>query len=153
MHKSISLNWNECLFFHSYSLSLFYPNNHNPSSHSKSHTDSSPVRQWETSKSYPTTDIQPTIHYHTIHLPTNQVRVEVTIFQQLLMYSLSRNHTIVNHEDDIHNSAQTMCHHSRMSLSTPSTPSRTYPNSRCPTHSSPRPEGGSRDCDNANRCF
>ena len=64
MHKSISLNWNECLFFHSYSLSLFYPNNHNPSSHSKSHTDSSPVRQWETSKSYPTIDTQ-TNPYHT----------------------------------------------------------------------------------------
>ena len=33
------------------------------------------------------------------------------------MYSLSRYHTIVNHEDDIYNRAQTMCHHSRMSLS------------------------------------
>ena len=33
------------------------------------------------------------------------------------MCSLSRYHTIVNHEDDIHNPAQTMCHHSRMSLS------------------------------------
>ena len=33
------------------------------------------------------------------------------------MCSLSRYHTIVNHEDDIHNPAQTMCHHSRMILS------------------------------------
>ena len=39
------------------------------------------------------------------------------------------------------------------SLSTPSTPSRTYPDSRCSTHSSPRPEGGSMDYKNANRCF
>ena len=48
---------------------------------------------------------------------TNQVRVIVATLQQLLVYSLSRYHTIVNHEDDIHNSAQTMCHHSRMILS------------------------------------
>ena len=39
------------------------------------------------------------------------------------------------------------------SLSTPSTPSRTSPDAHCPTHSSLRPEEGSRDCDNAKRCF
>ena len=33
------------------------------------------------------------------------------------MYSLIRYHTIVNHEDDIYNPAQTMCHHARMILS------------------------------------
>ena len=33
------------------------------------------------------------------------------------MYSLIRYHTIVNHEDDISNRAQTMCHHSRVILS------------------------------------
>ena len=75
---------------------------------------------------------------------TNQIRVIVATLQQLLVYSLSRYYTIVNLEDDIHNPAQTMCHHSRMSLFTPSTPSRTYPDSRCSTHSSPRPEGESR---------
>ena len=48
---------------------------------------------------------------------TNQVRVIVATLQQLFMCSLSRYHTIVNHEDDIYNRAQTMCHHSRMSLS------------------------------------
>ena len=63
--NSISQNWNECLFFHSYSLSLFYPNNHNPSSHSKSHTDSSHAWQWETSKSDPTIDTQTNKSYHT----------------------------------------------------------------------------------------
>ena len=91
----------------------------------------------------------------TLNPSTNQVRVIVATLQQLFMYSLSRYHTIVNHEDDIpfHNRAQTMCHHLRMSLSTPSTPSRTYPNSRCPTHSSPRPEVESMDYKNANRCF
>ena len=47
----------------------------------------------------------------------NQIRVKVATLQQLLMCSLSRYHTIVNHEDDIYNRAQTMCHHSRMSLS------------------------------------
>ena len=48
---------------------------------------------------------------------TNQIRVIVATHQQLLMYSLNRYHTIVNHEDDIYNRAQTMCHHSQMSLS------------------------------------
>ena len=48
---------------------------------------------------------------------TNQIRVIVATLQQLLVYSLSRYHTIVNLEDDIYNRAQTMCHHSRMSLS------------------------------------
>ena len=90
---------------------------------------------------------------HSIHLPTNHIPIILTTLQQFLVCSLSRYHTIVNHEDDIHNPAQTMCHHSRMSLSTPSMPSRTYPDSHCPTHSSPRPEGESMDCDNANRCF
>ena len=34
MHKSITQNWNECLFsFTLYSLSLVYPCNHNPPSH------------------------------------------------------------------------------------------------------------------------
>ena len=54
---------------------------------------------------------------HTIHLSANQIRVKVATLQQLLMCSLSRYHTIVNHEDDIHNPAQTICHHSRMILS------------------------------------
>ena len=53
----------------------------------------------------------------TLNPSTNQIRVIVATLQQLLMYSLSRYHTIVNHEDDIYNRAQTMCHHSRMSLS------------------------------------
>ena len=53
----------------------------------------------------------------TLNLSTNQIRVKVATLQQLLMCSLSRYHTIVNHEDDIHNPAQTLCHHSRMSLS------------------------------------
>ena len=34
-------------------------------------------------------------------LSTNQIRVKVTALQQLLVCSLSRNHTIVNHEDDV----------------------------------------------------
>ena len=53
----------------------------------------------------------------TLNPSTNQVRVIVATLQQLLMSSLSRYHTIVNHEDDIHNPAQTICHHSRMFLS------------------------------------
>ena len=53
----------------------------------------------------------------TLNLSTNQIRVEVATLQQLLVCSLSRYHTIVNHEDGIHNAAQTICHHSRMSLS------------------------------------
>ena len=53
----------------------------------------------------------------TLNPSTNQIRVIVTTLQQLLVCSLSRYHTIVNHEDGIHNAAQTMCHHSRMSLS------------------------------------
>ena len=52
---------------------------------------------------------------HTIHLSANQIRVKVATLQQLLMCSLSHDHTIVNHEDDVtvHNRAQTMrhCHH------------------------------------------
>ena len=54
---------------------------------------------------------------HSIHLPTNHIPIILTTLQQLLVCSLSRYHTIVNHEDDIHNPAQTMCHHSRMILS------------------------------------
>ena len=54
---------------------------------------------------------------HSIHLPTNHIPIILTTLQQLLVCSLSRYHTIVNHEDDIHNRAQTMCHHSRMILS------------------------------------
>ena len=54
---------------------------------------------------------------HSIHLPTNHIPIILTTLQQLLVYSLSRYHTIVNHEDDIYNRAQTMCHHSRMILS------------------------------------
>ena len=53
----------------------------------------------------------------TLNLSTNQIRVKVATLQQLLVCSLSRYHTIVNHEDGIHNAAQTMCHHARMSLS------------------------------------
>ena len=54
---------------------------------------------------------------HSIHLPTNHIPIILTTLQQLLVCSLSRYHTIVNLEDDIHNPAQTMCHHSRMILS------------------------------------
>ena len=54
---------------------------------------------------------------HSIHLPTNHIPIILTTLQQLLVCSRSRYHTIVNHEDDIHNPAQTMCHHSRMILS------------------------------------
>ena len=66
MHKSITQNWNECLFsFTLYSLSLFY-------SHHQSQPlevvfviiESSPAWQWETPKSYPTIDTQ-TNPYHT----------------------------------------------------------------------------------------
>ena len=53
----------------------------------------------------------------TLNPSTNQIRVEVATLQQLFMCSLSRNHTIVNHEDDTHNPAQTICHHSRMIIS------------------------------------
>ena len=53
----------------------------------------------------------------TLNPSTNQIRVIVATLQQLFMCSLSCYHTIVNHEDDIYNRAQTMCHHSRMSLS------------------------------------
>ena len=64
--KSITQNWKECLFsFTLYSLSLVYPNNHNPPSHSKSHTDSSPAWQWETPKSDPTIDTQTNKSCHT----------------------------------------------------------------------------------------
>ena len=41
----------------------------------------------------------------------------VATLQQLLMCSLSRYHTIVNSEDEIYNRAQTMCHNTRMILS------------------------------------
>ena len=53
----------------------------------------------------------------TLNPSTNQVRVIVATLQQLLMCSLSRNHTIVNHEDDIPNPAQTRCHNLRLILS------------------------------------
>ena len=53
----------------------------------------------------------------TLNPSTNQIRVIVATLQQLFICSLSRYHTIVNHEDDIYNRAQTMCHHARMILS------------------------------------
>ena len=52
---------------------------------------------------------------HTIHLPTYHIPIILTTLQQLLVCSLNRYHTIVDHVDDItvHNRAQTMrhCHH------------------------------------------
>ena len=52
---------------------------------------------------------------HTIHLPTNHIPIILTTLQQLLVCSLNRYHTIVDHVDDItvHNRAQTIrhCHH------------------------------------------
>ena len=103
--------------FHLYSLSLFY-------SHHQSQPlevvyviiESSPAWQWETPKSYPTTDTQTNKSLsHTIHLPTNHIPIILTTLQQLLVCSLNRYHTIVDHVDDItvHNRAQTMrhCHH------------------------------------------
>ena len=55
---------------------------------------------------------------HIIHIPTNQIRViAIVTTLQLLVCSLIRNYTIVNHEDDIYNRTQTICHHSRMILS------------------------------------
>ena len=153
--KSIIQLLSEKLLFHSVFLSLFYPHNQILSTGSRTR-DRTLIHHLLSNGKNP---------YHTqllllnqtspitLNPSTNQIPIILTTLQQLLVCSLNRYHTIVNHEDDIHNPAQTMCHHSRMSLSTPSTPSRTYPISRCSTHSSPRPEGGSMDCDNANRCF
>ena len=46
------------------------------------------------------------------HLSTNQICVEIAILQQFFVCSLSRNHTIMNHEDDVavHYRTQTMRH-------------------------------------------
>ena len=55
---------------------------------------------------------------HIIHIPTNQIRViAIVTTLQLLVCSLICNYTIVNHEDDIYNRTQMICHHSRMILS------------------------------------
>ena len=102
-----------------YSLSLFYPQNQIISTGSRTR-DRTLIHHLLSNGKNP---------YHTqllllkqtspitLNPSTNQIRVKVATLQQLLVCSLSRYHTIVNHEDDIHNPAQTMCHHSRMSLS------------------------------------
>ena len=102
-----------------YSLSLFYPHNQILSNGSRI------CDHWIiTYLAMGKTHITPNYCYsnkqvlsHSIHLPTNHIPIILTTLQQLLVCSLSRYHTIVNHEDDIHNPAQTMCHHSRVILS------------------------------------
>ena len=109
----------ETILFHSVFLSLFYPHNQILSTGSRTR-DRTLIHHLLSNGKNP---------YHTqllilkqaspitLNPSTNQIRVKAATLQQLLMCSLSRYHTIVNHEDDIHNPAQTMCHHSRMSLS------------------------------------
>ena len=107
----------ETILFHSVFLSLFYPHNQILSTGSRTR-DRTLIHHLLSNGKNP---------YHTqllllnqtspitLNPSTNQIRVKVATLQQLLVCSLSRYHTIVNH--DIHNPAQTMCHHSRMSLS------------------------------------
>ena len=102
-----------------YSLSLFYPHNQILSTGSRTR-DRTLIHHLLSNGKNP---------YHTqllllkqtspitLNPSTNQIRVKVATLQQLLVCSLSRYHTIVNHEDDIHNPAQTMCHHSRIIFS------------------------------------
>ena len=117
--KSIIQLMSETILFHSVFLSLFYPHNQILSTGSRI-CDRTLIHHLLSNGKNP---------YHTqllllkqtspitLNPSTNQVRVIVATLQQLLMSSLSRYHTIVNHEDDIHNPAQTICHHSRMILS------------------------------------
>ena len=117
--KSITQLMSETILFHSVFLSLFYPHNQILSTGSRTR-DRTLIHHLLSNGKNP---------YHTqlllfnqtspitLNPSTNQIRVEVATLQQLFMCSLSRYRTIVNHEDDIHNSAQTMCHHSRMILS------------------------------------
>ena len=117
--KSIIQLLSEKLLFHSVFLSLFYPHNQILSNGSRTR-DRTLIHHLLSNGKNP---------YHTqllllkqtspitLNPSTNQIRVKVATLQQLLVCSLSRYHTIVNHEDDIYNRAQTMCNHSRMILS------------------------------------
>ena len=117
--KSIIQLLSETILFHSVFLSLFYPHNQILSTGSRTR-DRTLIHHLLSNGKNP---------YHTqlllfnqtspitLNPSTNQIRVQVATLQQLLVCSLSRYHTIVNHEDDIHNRAQTMCHQSRMILS------------------------------------
>ena len=117
--KSIIQLLSETILFHSVFPSLFYPHNQILSNGSRI------CDHWIiTCLAMGKTHITPNYCYsnkqvlsHSIHLPTNHIPIILTTLQQLLVCSLSSYHTIVNHEDDIHNPAQTMCHHSRMILS------------------------------------
>ena len=117
--KSIIQLLSEKLLFHSVFLSLFYPHNQILSTGSRTR-DRTLIHHLLSNGKNP---------YHTqllllnqtspitLNPSTNQIPIILTTLQQLLVCSLNRYHTIVNHEDDIHNPAQTMCHHSRMILS------------------------------------
>ena len=102
--KSIIQLLSEKLLFHSVFLSLFYPHNQILSTGSRTR-DRTLIHHLLSNGKNP---------YHTqllllkqtspitLNPSTNQIRVKVATLQQLLMSSLSRYHTIVNHEDGIH---------------------------------------------------
>ena len=113
--KSIIQLLSEKLLFHSVFLSLFYPQNQIISTGSRTLIHHL-LGNGKPPNPTPLLLLKQTSPI-TLNPSTNQIRVEIAILQQLLMSSLSRYHTIVNHEDDIHNPAQTICHHSRMILS------------------------------------
>ena len=117
MHKSISLNWNECLF--TFTRILYHSSTQTIITHRPTRSRTlihHLLGNGKPPNPTPLLILKQTSPV-TLNPSTNQVRVIVATLQQLLMSSLSRYHTIVNHEDDIHNPAQTMCHHSRMILS------------------------------------
>ena len=117
--KSIIQLLSETILFHSVFLSLFYPHNQILSTGSRTRDRTLIHHLLSNGKNPDHTQLLLLKQTSPITLnpSTNQIRVEVTTLQQLLVCSLSRYHTSVNHEDGIHNAAQTMCHHSRMILS------------------------------------
>ena len=115
--KSIIQLLSEKLLFHSVFLSLFYPHNQilPEGSRTRDRTLIHPLLSNGKNPYHTQLLLLKQTSPITLNPSTNQIRVKVATLQQLLVCSLSRYHTIVNH--DIYNRAQTMCHHSRMILS------------------------------------